>query len=213
MTTLPSFGQLRSMLHASLAARPDREALLGLLLERHGHDPRAYHDQWLPYLQSFSHKLPDPFGTVTTLGQAEIAAALLPGARFRLSLSGQPPKTALALPGDPRLRHISALCLYRLDLTDDALTALLEDPHLERLLELDLGANSKLTLAPILGSSKLSDLEVLDLHRCYIWNGTRALQHTPNMPSLRVLDLGGENLTQEMSAALRTNFPRLQHLY
>ena len=129
------------MLHNALDSRQQREKLLALVLEHQRASPATFRDLWLPYLEGQRLALEEPFGTTTSLEEAEVLAGLLPGAKFRLSL-GHLKKDdfdAKKLAEDERLQYISGLIFDGLAITEDDLDIILQSPHLHTLTELDLG--------------------------------------------------------------------------
>ena len=202
------------MLHNALDSRRKREKLLALVLEHQRASPETFQQLWLPYLEGQRIALDEPFGTTTSLEDAEVLAALLPGAKFRLSLGHMEEGAfdAKQLAGDARLQHISGLIFDGIPLQEDDLEVILESPHLHTLVELDLGNTRIGSLRALFRSEKAKSLRILDLQRNPGANFELANIAT-HMPDLRTLDLGGCYIHEAWAREQLAGLTNLEHLY
>lgn len=202
------------MLHNALDSRRKREKLLALVLEHQRASPATFRDLWLPYLEGQRLALEEPFGTTTSLEEAEVLAGLLPGAKFRLSLGHLKKEDfdAKKLAEDERLQHISGLVFDGIALKEDDLEVILESPHLHILVELDLGNTRIGSLRVLFRSKRAKSLRVLDLQRNPGANFELA-EIAEHMPGLRTLDLGGCYIPEAWAREQLSKLTNLEHLY
>jgi Leucine-rich repeat (LRR) protein len=202
------------MLHNALDSRRKREKLLALVLEHQRASPETIQQLWLPYLEGQRIALDEPFGTTTSLEDAEVLAALLPGAKFRLSLGHMEEGAfdAKQLAGDARLQHISGLIFDGIPLQEDDLEVILESPHLHTLVELDLGNTRIGSLEPLFRSDKSRSLRILDLQR-NVGPNFDLTRFAENFPNLRTLDLSNCYFPKEWAREQLSKLTNLEHLY
>lgn len=202
------------MLHNALDSRRQREKLLALVLEHQRASPATFRDLWLPYLEGQRLALEEPFGTTTSLEEAEVLAGLLPGAKFRLSL-GHLKKDdfdAKKLAEDERLQYISGLIFDGIALKEDDLEVILQSPHLHTLTELDLGNTRIGSLEPLFRSDKSTSLRILDLQR-NVGSNFDLTRFAENFPNLRILDLSNCYFPEDWAREQLSKLTNLEHLY
>jgi len=211
------FGELRTLLES-----PHKdEAWVDAFVELVGHalrtDEARWHEEWRPYLESVSPRLPVPLLTVADEDELLVAASMFPGALFRyeghrlpledahlssiVSLSLRHGTSVEGLVAEPKLNRITELSLQRRDLGDEDLLMLSQAQHLQGLVTLDLSHNSigDNGIVDFARFARCDKLEVLDLgHNAIGFEGATALAQASRLKRLEMLVLRENELDGDL---------------